>query len=42
MDASEYDQTAKFANEAIAEAVERYFHDALIEKEQRQEESDLT
>lgn len=42
MDASEYDQAAKLANEAITEAVARYLHDTMIEKEQRQEESDLT
>jgi hypothetical protein len=40
MDASEYDQAAKIANEAVAEAVGRYLHDAMIEKEQRQEERD--
>lgn len=42
MDAGEYDHTAKLANEAITEAVARFVHDAMIEKEQRQEESDLT
>jgi len=42
MDASEYDHAAKLANEAITEAVARYLHDAMIEKEQRQEESDPT
>jgi hypothetical protein len=40
MDASEYDQAAKLANEAVTEAVGRYLHDAMIEKEQRQEERD--
>src|SRR6266511_1799518 len=40
MDASEYDNTAKLADEAIAEAVARYLHDAMIEKEQRQEGND--
>ncbi len=40
MDASEYDTAAKLADEAIAEAVARYLHDAMIEKEQRQEESE--
>jgi len=30
------------SNEAITEAVARYLHDAMIEKEQRQEESDPT
>jgi hypothetical protein len=41
MDASEYDQAAKLANGAIAEAVARYLHDAILEKEGRQEENDL-
>ena len=40
MDAIEYDQAAKLADEAITEAVARYLHDAMIEKEQRQEEND--
>ena len=40
MDASEYDDAAKLANEAVTEAVARYLHDAMIEKEQRQEEND--
>jgi len=40
MDASEYDHAAKLADEAITEAVARYLHDAIIEKEQRQEESE--
>jgi hypothetical protein len=40
MDASEYDNAAKLANEAITEAVARYLHDAMIEKEQQQEEND--
>jgi hypothetical protein len=40
MDVSEYDQTAKLADEAITEAVGRYLHDAMIEKEQQQEEND--
>jgi hypothetical protein len=40
MDASEYDHAAKLANEAITEAVARYLHDAMIEKEQRQEGND--
>jgi hypothetical protein len=39
MDAGEYDHTAKLADEAISEAVARYLHDAMLEKEQRQEES---
>jgi hypothetical protein len=42
MDAGEYDPASKLANEAITEAVTLYGHDAMIEKEQRQEESDLT
>ena len=42
MDASEYDNAAKLADEAITEAVARFIHDTMIEKEQRQEESDLT
>jgi len=40
MDASEYDDAAKLANEAVTEAVARYLHDLIIEKEQRQEEND--
>jgi hypothetical protein len=40
MDASEYDHAAKLANEAITEAVARYLHDLMIEKEQLQEEND--
>ena len=40
MDAGEYDHAAKLADEAIAEAVGRYLHDAIIEKEQRHEESE--
>ena len=40
MDAGEYDHAVKLANEAITEAVARYLHDAIIEKEQRQEESE--
>jgi hypothetical protein len=42
MDASEYDNAIKLADEAITEAVARYFHDLMIEKEQRQEENDPT
>jgi hypothetical protein len=42
MDAGEYDHASKLADEAITEGVARYIHDAMIEKEQRQEESDLT
>jgi hypothetical protein len=40
MDASEYDNAAKLANEAITEAVARYLHDAMIEKGQQQQEND--
>ena len=40
MDANEYDNAAKLANDAITEAVARYLHDATIEKEQRQEDHD--
>jgi hypothetical protein len=40
MDASEYDNAAKLADEAITEAVARYLHDAMIEKEQWQEGND--
>jgi hypothetical protein len=42
MDAIEYDNAAKLANEAITEAVARYLHDTMIEKEQRQEDNDPT
>src|SRR5262245_35517569 len=37
MDASEYDHVAKLADEAIAEAVARYLHDAMLEKDEQQE-----
>lgn len=40
MDASEYDNAAKLADEAITEAIARYLHDAMIDKEQRQEGDD--
>ena len=40
MDAGEYDHAVKLANEAITEAVARYLHDAIIEKERQQEESE--
>jgi hypothetical protein len=40
MDASEYDHAAKLADESITEAVGRYIHGAMIEKEQRQEGND--
>ncbi|MCI0388074.1 MAG: hypothetical protein MOB07_04810 [Acidobacteria bacterium] len=42
MDASEYDHAAKLADEAINEAVARYLHDAMIEKEGRQTDDDLS
>ncbi|HZF40900.1 MAG TPA: hypothetical protein VE715_18910 [Blastocatellia bacterium] len=42
MRAGEYDYAAKIANEAITEAVARFVHEAILEKEQRQEESDIT
>src|SRR5262245_18661931 len=42
MDASEYDSAAKLANEAINEAVARYLHDAILEKEERQAGNDPT
>ena len=42
MDAGEYDNAAKLANEAIGEAVARSIHEAMLEKEELQEESDLT
>jgi hypothetical protein len=37
MDASEYFHAAKLSDEAITEAVARYLHDAMLEKEQWQE-----
>ena len=37
-DAGEYDHAAKLANEAIAETVARYIHEAMLEKEEQQEE----
>ena len=40
MDASEYDHAAKLADEAISEAVARHLHDAMLEKEERQEEGE--
>ena len=40
MDASEYDHAAKLADESITEAVGRHLHNAMIEKEQQQEEND--
>ena len=40
IDAVEYDNVAKLADEAISEAVARYLHDAMIEKVERQEEGE--
>jgi len=40
MDASEYEHASTVADEAITEAVARYFHDAMLEKEERQEVSE--
>jgi hypothetical protein len=42
MDAGEYDHAAKLATEAIAQAVVRYLHEAMLEKEDRQEENGFT
>ena len=36
MDAGEHDRAAKLANEAITQAVARYPHDAMLEREERQ------
>jgi len=35
MDAGEYEHAARVADEAIAEAVARYLHEAMLEKEER-------
>ena len=40
MDAGEYEHAARVATEAITEAVARYIHDAMLEKEERQEGSE--
>jgi hypothetical protein len=40
MDADEYARAATVADEAIAEAVGRYLHEAMLEKEERQEGSE--
>src|SRR5215470_13042526 len=37
MDADEYARAATVADEAIAEAVGRYLHEAMLEEEERQE-----
>lgn len=42
MDAGEYDRAAKLADETISEAVARYLHEAMLEKEERQDESEGT
>jgi len=42
MDASEYDQAAKLADEAISEAVGRYLHDAMLERNEQQAGNELT
>jgi hypothetical protein len=40
MDADEYARAATFADEAIAEAVGRYLHEAMLEEEERREEGE--
>ncbi len=40
MDAGEYEHAATVANEAINEAVARYLHVAMLEKEEQQESSE--
>ena len=40
MDADEYARAARLADEAIAEAVGRYLHEAMLEEEERQEGSE--
>ena len=40
LDAGEYEHAATVADEAISEAVARYIHDAMLEKEERQGESE--
>ena len=42
MDAGEYTRAARIADEAIAEAVGRYLHEAMLEEEERQEGSEGT
>jgi hypothetical protein len=39
MDLSEYDQAARLANEATAEVVAHYLHNAMIEREELQKEN---
>jgi len=40
MDADEYARAATVADEAIAEAVGRYLHEAMLEEEERREEGE--
>jgi hypothetical protein len=40
MDAGEYSRAATVVDEAIAEAVARYLHEAMLEEEERQEGSE--
>ena len=40
MDAGEYEHAATVADEAITEAVARYLHEAMLEKEEQQEGSE--
>ncbi len=42
LDAGEYEHAGTAANEAIAEAVARYLHDAFIERNEQQEEREFT
>ena len=42
LDAAEYDHAAAEADQAIAEAVGRYLHEAMLEKEERQADEELT
>jgi len=42
LDAAEYDYVAAEADQAIAEAVGRYLHDAMLEKEEGQADEELT
>jgi hypothetical protein len=37
---NKYTRAARIADEAIAEAVARYLHEAMLEKEERQEGSE--
>ena len=39
---TEYEHAATVADEAITEAVARYLHEAMLEKEQQQDGSNLT